>query len=64
MIFDIRMGENFRRKAHLVADGHKTNTPASNTYSTVVSRESVCICLLLASLQDLDIMAADIENAY
>ena len=25
-IFDIKLGENFRRKARLVADGHKTET--------------------------------------
>ena len=28
MIFDIKMGENFRRKARMVADGHRTETPA------------------------------------
>ena len=49
MIFDIRMGENFRRKARLVADGHRTIVPASSTYSTVVSRDSVRICLLFNS---------------
>jgi hypothetical protein len=30
-IFDIKLGENFRRKARLVADGHKTETPRSVT---------------------------------
>ena len=63
-IFDVKLGENFRRKARLVGDGHKTKTPASVTYSSVVSRDSVRICLLLAALNDLDIQAADIENAY
>ncbi len=65
MIFDVKLGENFRRKARFVADGHKTNTPTSVTYSTVVSRNSVRICLTLAALNDLDVLAADIvENAY
>lgn len=64
MIFDVKLGENFRRKARLVADGHKTETPTSLTYSTVVSRDSVRICFLAAALNDLDIMSADIENAY
>ena len=64
IIFDIKMGENFRRKSRLVADGHKTDTPASVTYSTVVSRDSVRICLLIAALNDLDILSGDIENAY
>ena len=63
-IFDIKLGENFRRKARLVADGHKTKTPSHVTYSSVVARDSVRICLLIAALNDLDIMSADIENAY
>ena len=63
-IFDIKLGENFRRKARLVADGHKTATPSSVTYSSVVSRDSVRICLLLAALNDLKVLSADIENAY
>ena len=64
MIFDIKLGENFRRKARLVGDGHKTETPTSVTYSTVVSRDSVRICLLLAAFNGLEVLAADIENAY
>ena len=34
------------------------------TYSSVVSRDSVRIALLIAALNDLDIMACDSENAY
>ena len=63
-IFDIKLGENFRRKARLVADGHKTETPSHVTYSSVVARDSVRICLLAAALNDLEVMSADIENAY
>ena len=64
IIFDIKMGENFRRKARMVAGGHKTETPATLTYSSVVSRDSVRIALLIAALNDLDILACDIQNAY
>ena len=64
MIFDIKLGENFRRKARYVADGHKTEVPASVTYSSVVSRDSVRICLLIAALNDLEVLGADIQNAY
>lgn len=64
MIFDVKLSENFRRKARLVADGHKTETPSHVTYSSVVSRDSVRIMLLVAALNDLDLKAADIENAY
>ena len=64
VIFDVKLGENFRRKARLVADGHKTDPPSSVTYSSVVSRDSVRICLLIAALNDLDVQSADVENAY
>ena len=62
MIFDIKM--DFTRKARLVAGGHMTDTPASLTYSSVVSRESVRIALLLAALNGLDVKTCDIGNAY
>ena len=48
----------------MVAGGHKTETPATLTYSSVVSRDSVRIALLIAALNDLDILACDIQNAY
>ena len=32
MIFDIKIGENFQRKARMVAGGHTTMTPSSVTY--------------------------------
>jgi Reverse transcriptase (RNA-dependent DNA polymerase) len=64
MIFDIKMGENFRRKARLVANGNETEAPATLTYSSVVSRDSVRIALTIASLNQLEILACDIQNAY
>lgn len=64
MIFDIKMDGKFTRKARLVADGHKTDAPSSITYSSVVSRDSVRICLMAASLNGLDVFACDIGNAY
>lgn len=64
LIFDVKLAENFRRKARFVADGHKTKHPNAVTYSTVVARDSVRIMLLIASLNDLDIRGADIQNAF
>ena len=64
MIFYVNLGENFRRKAQYVADGHKTDTPSSVTYSTVVYRDSVRICLMIAGMNDLEILSGDMENAY
>ncbi len=61
---EVKMGENFRRKARFVADGHKTKTPAAMCYSSVVSRDSVRIALTIAALNDLDIMACDIQNLH
>ena len=65
MIFDVKMGENFRRKARFVAGGHTTEVPESLiTYSSVVSRDSVRIPLTIAGLNGLKVMACDIQNAY
>lgn len=64
MIFDVKMGENFRRKARMVAGGHMTEAPSSITYSSVVSRDSVRIALTIAALNNLKVLACDIQNAY
>ena len=48
----------------LVAGGHTTDQPSSLTYSSVVSRDSVRILLLIAALNDLNVLACDIQNAY
>ena len=63
-IWDVKLGENFCRKARLVAGGHKTEVPSSICFSSVVSRESVRIALTIAALNGLDILACDIQNAY
>jgi hypothetical protein len=63
MVFDIKM-EDFKRKARLVAGGHKTEAPATITYASVVSRETVHIALMLAALNDLQVKAGDVLNAY
>jgi hypothetical protein len=64
LVFDVKLGENFRRKARYVAGGHMTHTPSALTYSSVVSRDSVRIALTVAALNDLDILVCDIEGAY
>jgi hypothetical protein len=62
-IFDVKM-DSFQRKYRMVAGGHMTEAPATLTYASVVSRESVRIALMIAALNDLEVKAADIENAY
>ena len=64
LIFDIKMGENFRRKARFVAGGHTTDAPSTLTYASVVSRDSVRIALTIAALNELKVMVCDIQNAY
>ena len=52
-----------RRKARLVANGNMVD-PSDDIYSGVVSIESLRISFLIAQLNDLNICAADISNAY
>ena len=58
------MGKNFRRKARMVAGGHTNDTPSALTYASAVSRDSVRIALTIAVLNDLKILACDIQNAH
>ena len=55
---------DFHRKARLVDGGHMTDTPKRQTYLSVVTRETVRIALTITALNDLDINAGDIMNAY
>ena len=64
LIFDVNMGENFRRKACMVAGGHVTDVPHSLTYSSVVSRDSVRIAFTIAALNGLEVLGCNIQNAY
>ena len=62
MVFNIKM--DFTHKAQFVAGGHTTEAPASMTYSSVVSRDSVRLAFLIAALNDIDIMSVALENAF
>lgn len=62
MVFDVKM--DLTRKARLVAGGHMTDPPKESTYSSVVSRDSVRIAFTIAALNGLDVLAADVQNAY
>lgn len=62
LIFTVKM--DFTRKCRYVANGGVTPTPVKSTYAGVVSRESVRIAFTYAALNDLEVMAADIQNAY
>ena len=62
MIFDVKM--DFTQKARFVSGGHMTEAPVSLTYSSMVSCESIRIAFMVAALNDLDVLIADIGNAY
>ena len=62
LVFNVKM--DFTRKARWVLEGHKTPKPTGSTYAGVVSRESVHIAFTYATLNGLDVCAADIWNAY
>ena len=54
----------FTRKARWVLDEHKTPDPIGSTFTGVVSHKSVRIAFTYAALNDLQVFAADICNAY
>ena len=62
LVLDVKM--DLTRTARWVLDLHKTPDQIGSTYAGVVSRESVCIALSYAALNDLDVFAANIQNAY
>jgi hypothetical protein len=64
MVFDVKLGEGFRRKCRLVARGFQVDSTGYQTYASVVSRETVRIALTIASLNGLEVKSADIQNAY
>jgi hypothetical protein len=62
MIFDVKC--DLTRKARYVAGGHWTQPTSQLTYSPVVTRESIRIAFMIAALNDLEILSADIGSAY
>jgi hypothetical protein len=62
MVFDVKL--DLVCKARFVAGGHQTDPPKESVYSSIVSRDSVRLAFLIAALNDLEILSADIQNAY
>ena len=62
LVWDIKM--DFMRKARWVLNGHKTPDTVGSTFAGVVSRECVQITFTYAAFNRLDVLAADIRNAY
>ena len=62
IIFDVSM--DFSSKAWMVANGLMTESSSSITYSSVISRYSVSLDLLIDGLNDLNIMVCDFGYFY
>ena len=63
MIFDVKFYG--RRKARLVAGGHRApEVPREEIYSGVVSLETIRTAFVLASLNNLEVCAADVSTAF
>jgi ribosomal protein L12E/L44/L45/RPP1/RPP2 len=62
MVFDVKI--LLTRKARYVASGHQTEPTKDITFTSVVSRDSIWIAFLVAALNDLNILSADVVGAY
>ena len=62
IIFDVKFGENFRRKARYVCEGFRATTPARITYSSVVRQDSVRILHMIAALNCFEVQRVDMKN--
>ena len=62
LVFDIKI--YFTHKARLVVGGHTTEVTEMSNYSSIVSRESVRIVMVVAALHSLNIEDGGIQNAY
>jgi hypothetical protein len=62
LVFDVKHGG--RHKARLVPDGHLTDILLESVYSGMVSFRRFCLVIVLGELNELDVWATDIGNAY
>jgi ethanolamine utilization protein EutQ (cupin superfamily) len=62
MVFNVKL--DLVRKAQIVACRHQTDPPMELVYTSNVFRDSVCLAFLIAALNDLEILSADVKNAY
>jgi len=62
LVFDIK--HDGQHKSWLVADGHLTEVLLDSIYSGVISLQGLHLLVFLAVLNDFDVWATDIGNAY
>jgi hypothetical protein len=61
MIFDVKM-EDFRQKARLGDGSHWTKAPATITYASMVSPETMRLALTIAPMNDLEVKVGYVLN--
>ena len=64
IVWNVKLGENFRQKACLVVKGHMMDAPSMSIYLLVVSQYSIQIVLLIAILNNLKVLACNEQNVY
>ena len=62
LLFYIKRGGKFRKKSIFCADRHKTEVQSQETYSTVVSHDSVRIIITIETLNGFDLSGSDAKN--
>ena len=62
MVFDVKF--DLRRKSRLVAGGNHTENPKEDIYSGVVGMETIRLAFTLAAMNNLQVCAADVGNAF
>lgn len=63
MVFDVKIMLKCS-KAQYVAGGHQTEPTKDMTFVSIMSRDSIWIAFLVAALNDLEILSADVPRAY
>ena len=58
------MNMDFSRKFRLVANRAITEAPLRLNYSSVITRDSVCLAFLISGINESDIMACEVRNKY
>ena len=61
-VFDVKF--DLRHRARLVAGGNWTSPRGEDTYSSVVSTDSLRLAFFIAELNHLQIIATDVGKAY
>ena len=62
LIFDVKI--DIARNPRYVSGGHIIDTTFYMTYTSVVIRDNMHLAFLIATLNDLDLLAGDNQNAY